>query len=234
MLISTALIAAAQQAFDVASIKPHPRNNFNVSFNRPTPGRIAIGGYSLQALVSEAYQIDYNDIVGGPAWVREERYDVEAQVDGMTESIADERMRPLLQRLLADRFGLKTHAETREMSVYLLLQDSKGHKMKVHDSGQPSGMSLLGPNGTAKLTVKGYSMPKVATLFLSVSRLRTVDATSLTGEYDFTLEWTDNLRSEEGVSFTTAIQEQLGLRLEQRKMPVEVYVIDAAKRPSEN
>ena len=191
-------------------------------------------GYSLQALMMNAYDIDIDQIVGGPGWLSEDRYDLAAQVDGAKDELTDEQMRPLLRRLLSERFGLKTHADMREMSVYLLVQDPKGHRLPVHRSEEPSGMTMRNQNNVTKLVMTGYSMPKFARYLLYSVGRRVVDGTGLKGEYDMTLEWTDTVRSETGVSITTAIQEQLGLRLEQRKFPVEVHVVDSAQRPSEN
>jgi len=149
-------------------------------------------------------------------------------------------MRPLIRSLLADRFQLVIHRETKELPVYALLVAKNGAKLQVNE-GAP-GPRVNGVRG--QLTGKKVNMALiVAQLAPQVGRT-VVDQTGLTGEYDYTLQWTPDSGQlpapgveappPSGPSILTALQEQLGLRLESTKGPVEIIVIDHAERASEN
>ena len=216
--------------------------------------RFTATGVTLQGLIREAYEVEDNQISGAPAWLDSERYDIEAKAD---KSVADElqklsfdqrlvEYRRMLQALLGDRFQLTLHRETKELPVYALVIAKKGPKLQETHPGDndPTGMTF----GWGLL--KGEGVP-IALLVRHLSRQQldrpVVDKTGLTGKYDFTLKWIpDDRRTPTvgqqgtddtpppGPSIFTAIQEQLGLRLEPQKGPVEVLVIDHVERPSEN
>jgi bla regulator protein blaR1 len=266
--------AADTHGYDVASIKPNKSGgNMVRMMNRPD-GLSEMGG-TLQMLIENAYEIQYFQIVGGPKWVSSDRYDIEAKMDSAqmerlkTLSPDESRLesKRMLQALLANRFQLVVHRETKELPGYALViakGGSKLHEAKPGDTypngikgpdGQPgTGLMIMGGNG-GPVTGQGISIANLVRL-LSQQLGRTIlDETGLTGNYDFTLQWTPDehagpmpgapqgggARSEDapppdssGPSIFTAIQEQLGLKLESRKVPVEMLVIDHVEAPSEN
>jgi bla regulator protein BlaR1 len=250
--------------FEVSTIKP---NNTRVS--RGNPGFTADGYradyFTLRALMFQAYGMQSFQMLGGPAWMDTDFYNVEAKMDGPTAE-ALSKLRPdqlkvarqkMLQSLLEDRFGLKIHRETKEGPVYLMVVAKGGSKLH-----EPKPLSdnekFLNADGTpqqgfaeltrAGLIVKGYSASKIAILLSHEVKRPVLDKTGLTGAYDFTLEWgrdipmvapPDGDTSDAAVlpmagSIFTAIQEQLGLKLESGKGPVEYIVIDHVEKPSGN
>jgi uncharacterized protein (TIGR03435 family) len=258
-------------AYEVASIKPNKAGN-NLRRMMYTPDGISVTGGTLQALLEEAYGVQNFQISGAPAWLNSERYDIEAKIDG---SVADdfkkltadqrrlERAR-MLQKLLADRCKLTVHIETRELPVYALVVAKNGPKFQEAKTGESYPSGIKGPDGIARGGMmrmgRGELTGQGVPLTFLVSQLsrhlgRTVlDKTGLTGNYDFTLQWTPDdgqgpmLKGPDGgqpaaegappessgPSVFTALEEQLGLKLESQKGPVEIVVIDHVEKPSEN
>jgi uncharacterized protein (TIGR03435 family) len=150
--------------------------------------------------------------------------------------VEDKQIMLMLQTLLAERFKLALHRETREMAVYALVASKDGSKLKQAESdGNSRTRSRRG-----RITAEHTSMVELADAMKRLTGLRVVDMTGLQGVFDFTLEWdpsTDPASGRQNLSpsMFTALQEQLGLRLEERKMPVEILVIDhVEKTPTEN
>lgn len=158
-----------------------------------------------------------------------ERFDIDATFPGNT---TPEQLRPMLQALLAERFKLALHKETRQLPTYALTVAKGGPKIHPVDEGQPKTSG-----GVGHLEATRIGMRKLADLLARQEGVPVTDSTGLTGVFDFTLEWTpDNASpSDNGASIFTALQEQLGLKLDARKGPVEVLVIDAVeKSPTAN
>ena len=152
--------------------------------------------------------------------------------------------RQMMQGLLSDRFKLITHFESKDLPVYALVPAKEGPKLK--DAGppqNPTDMSLHG-GGSGLITAQHITMPFVAQHLSDRLGRLVIDKTGLTGYYDFKLEWTPDETEGNGVppppadrtgpSLYTAIQEQLGLKLETQKAPVKILVIDRAEKASEN
>jgi uncharacterized protein (TIGR03435 family) len=230
---------------------------------RATPVGLSARNIPLKELIRQAYGLDDNQILGAPGWLSSERYDIEAKVSSSDtdalHNLSPDQRGLMLQPLLADRLHLKVHTETRVLPVLALVVAKDGpklHEAKPGDTypngikgfeGQGgAGMMHMGPG---QLTAQGLPMSSVARLLTRQLGLMVQDETGLTGKYDFTLQWTpergaadagqpgpDNTASTEpaGTSIFTAIREQLGLKLESRKAPVEVLVIDHVEAPSEN
>jgi uncharacterized protein (TIGR03435 family) len=181
-------------------------------------------------------------------WITTDEYDVDAVAEGVVSMEGNERQwQMMLQKLLAERFGLKFHTEQREMNVYVLTVAKGGSKLKLADPASEQN------NGCRSLGVCFFDKEPLAAFarfmgFVVVDR-PVVDKTGLEGEFDFSLKWTpdetqfagmgvhvpppvDNPNAPPGLF--TAIQEQLGLKLEAQKIPSEVLVIDHVERPSEN
>lgn len=242
-------------AFEVASIKPSKSggSGINSSFYG---GRFMATNTDLKTLMQyDAFGIPAPQIMGGPAWLSTDRFDIDAKVeDAVAEQMKklsrEERSlwrRQMLQRLLADRFKLTFHWETREFPVYALVTAKNGPKIERAKNAEASP-SVSRSNGN--LTAKSVTMEKlVQTLTTALARQLgrvVVDKTGLEGKYDLTLAWSQDERSAEmtdlpdedaaspGPSIFTAVQEQLGLKLESTKAPVETLVIDHIEQPSEN
>jgi uncharacterized protein (TIGR03435 family) len=215
----------------------------------PGMGRCEITGVTLKMLVGMAYdyhapnQID-QQIVGGPKWVTSDRFDVEAKANDPAVATKDglERM---LQRLLAERFKLKVHKETRNISGYRLVVSKSGVLKKV-DGPADNQPPIGGKPGD--MHFNGMPLSELATFLAMQMGAPVLDKTGLSDNYSFSLHWlmsehesrtyidptTPIPRDPEAPSLTTALKEQLGLKLESAKVPMPVIVIDAAEKPTEN
>jgi bla regulator protein blaR1 len=264
-------------AYEVASIKPNKSGDNKTRMGYSPDGFNATES-NLLMLLMEAYGVNPHEITGAPDWLNSERYDIEAKTDRSTadelfklnaEERRAERQR-MLQALLADRFKLVVHRETKELPVYVLAVAKGGPKFHEAKPGDtyPNGMKLPGGHGGAglmfmgmgELTAQGLPIaPLVRELSLQLGRT-VIDKTGLTGEYDFSLKWTSDVTvgafgerlapsgtegSHPGAGGTSepessapsifpAIQDQLGLKLESEKGPVEILVIDHVEKPSAN
>jgi len=191
----------------------------------------------------DAYELEPYQIIGGPKWMDSDRYDIAAKAEG-EGTPAKAQVRLMLQALLADRFRLRVHRETREMLVYMLVIGKGGPKLKESATGSQSSFSLSSGGPLTEITVSRGSMEQLAIHLSSAGIGRPVlDRTGLTGSYDYKLRWTSGMSAApDGTpadaggqpSIFTAIQEQLGLKLESGKGPTELVVIDNVEKPSEN
>jgi uncharacterized protein (TIGR03435 family) len=283
MRISAAILALlaggcgayAQQAgsptFEVASIKPGPPPDVRGTFVRSSggpgsndPERYTAENFSLENLVMNAYDVKPYQL-NAPDWMRDARFNITAKIaPGATK----EQFRLMQQNLLAERFGLKVHWETKEMPIYELVVAKGGLKIKEAapekpaDPDQPrpgppppmardaNGYPVLPPgdrammmmigNGKAVRRARRETMQQTATQLSFQLGRPVVDATGLTGKYDFDLRWQNSSASaaadgDSGPDLPQAIQEQLGLKLEAKKGPVKILVVDhAEKTPAEN
>jgi uncharacterized protein (TIGR03435 family) len=195
-------------------------------------------------MMSLMYKVPMRQILGGPDWINSDRFDIEARVDHAA-SIDD--LHVMFQNLLADRFNLKFHKETQEGPVYALTVDKSGMRMKPAGSGQALGIPIVpAPGG-------GFTGTRVPMQYLSWwlgQQLQNdgrpvVDETGLDQSYDFTLSFLPQLPpdfSRERLppemqnlpSIFDAVKQQLGLKLEAQKGPVEYYAIDNVNKPSAN
>ena len=274
-LVACAAAWLAAQGFDVASIKPADPSERRVSFLFLPGGTFRATGVTVKLLIQEAYDVREFQVSGAPSWAGSERYDITAKVDDPSGEIAlpndpqkvtaeqrktfQERQRQRIQALLVERFQLKVHREMKEMPAYALVVAKSGPKMKEATADGPPIEGFSGPGGrrgpglrVGRGDISGQMMPmELLARALSQQVGRTVvDKTGLSGNYDFTLQWTPDQAlsggfpnepkdsatqsAETGVSIFTALQEQLGLRLESQKGPVDILVIDRVEKPSEN
>jgi len=192
-----------------------------------------------------------DQIVGMPEWAWQERYDVTAKVGDADvaafRKVTDPIQRtPMLQKILMDRFNLKFHYEMKELPVYALVVGKNGIRMtEIQPAIGPNGMKEGGGRQIGRGQIKSMGQPMnplVNQLTIELKRV-VVDRTGLTGFYNFTLRWTpEDAAPQAGSapedtsspSIFTAVQEQLGLKLEPAKAPVRVLVIDHLERPSAN
>jgi uncharacterized protein (TIGR03435 family) len=222
------------QQFEVISVTSNRSGSDGSTVNTLPGGRFVATNVSLKRLMESAFGVRDFQVTGGPGWTERDAYDVSAKSAGGTD-IEDAELRPLLQAMLVDRFKLKFHREVRQLPVYSLSIAKSGSKMTAHvGPGGPSGGTLV---ASGRATMRATAAP-VSRLAENLSRAvgRTVlDNTGVKGLYDFTLEWApDQSVESNGPSIFTALQEQLGLKLDATKGPVEVIVIDGAVRASEN
>ncbi|HUA59137.1 MAG TPA: TIGR03435 family protein [Verrucomicrobiae bacterium] len=235
--------AASRPLFDVVSIKPTPGQPMNSGFRRASPGVLNATNVSLRFLIEYAYDVRDDQISGGSAWMDSERYEVLAKPPGDGDPREDARLiRQRTQSLLVDRFHLAFHRETKELPVYVLLVAKNGPK----GLREPSQAVTDSVNNGRHLNCQHVSMAVFARQFLANQIGRSVtDATGIEGNFDFTLDWSPDdapagaspaggTAPQQFPPLVLALQEQLGLKLEQRKGPVEVLVIDRAERPAEN
>jgi uncharacterized protein (TIGR03435 family) len=231
--------------FEAAIIKPVKEPDPNRMRDRTEGRRFTTYNTTLRDLLMMAYQLDPRQITGGPAWVATDEYDIDAVAIDDTQ--LSQHREEMLQKLLADHFHLTFHREPREMSIYALTIAKDGARLKAGDPASPSnsGCQHLGA-----CTFRNDPIAHFARwLQFAVLDRPVVDKTGLTGGYDFTLTWTpdesqftalgmhipppaDTPNAPPGLF--TAIQEQLGLKLEPQKIPAEVLVIDHVERPSED
>jgi uncharacterized protein (TIGR03435 family) len=232
-------LVCGQAGFDVVSIKPSDPLSNTMHIGIGPSGSFEASGVNLMSLIAQAWNVRGFQIVGGTGWMNDDKYTI---ITKDPEKISpgqegQDRLMAKVRAMLADRFQLRIHRETKEMPVYALTVAKSGLKMVAtpEEGREDAGLNASRTN-EAKSAVEGRSLPvDVLTRFLSNQVGRTVvDRTGLTGKYDFRLVYSPDLGDTTGPSIFTAVQEQLGLKLESEKGPVDVVVIDRAEKPSAN
>ena len=237
-------------AFEVATIKPveHDAKSGRFIVMQGT-NRFVEKDYTLKLLIAAAYDLNPKAISGGPDWMDSDHYDILALTPGEKRPSHDEQM-AMLRTLLADRFQLTFHRESKEFSIYEL-QIAKGgvkpglRESKAAPSDPPQLISTVYPQKLVLPARNATMTDFVSLLQRAVLDRPVVDKTGLTGRYDFDLEWAPDETQFGGdvpvapadapsPPFFTAIQQQLGLKLEATRGPIEALVVDKAERPSAN
>jgi len=229
--------AVAAQTFEVATIKFHPEPITSSMDPSVRGARMTGTASTLVDMVITAYGLRYDQVSGGPGWANSDHFDLAAKAEG-ERPLTQDQARKMLQNLLADRFQLKVHRETKEVPVYALVVAKNGHKLK-ESSADATGKNFVrtGGGGMHMEAAKG-TMEQLARQLSGTAGRPVIDKTGLTGYYAYTLDWsaanrTPETEPEPPVMFT-ALQEQLGLRLEAAKGPFEMLIIDHAEKPTEN
>jgi uncharacterized protein (TIGR03435 family) len=241
MKLALLLCVLVGQVFDVASIRPSDPNRPGVPY-RIGPNSFSAYG-PLKALIQQAYEVEDYQVAGGPAWVQTERYDVQAKA---ATAASPHEIRLMVQALLAERFQLKMHRETRTMTGYVLTVDKNGAKLPPPKAGLAPDAQGAIQMGGGLMWARGASMRNLARGLRFELEVPVVDETKIAGNYDFKLRFEEGNRDLEekpdgprvggtpsAGSVFTALKE-VGLRLEPGKLSLEVLVIDSAERPSEN
>ncbi|MFY9727303.1 MAG: TIGR03435 family protein [Bryobacteraceae bacterium] len=225
-----AAVPAAAPEFEVATVRPAQAQGFAYSVGMQVdPARVRITNMSMQWYITWAYGLKEFQL-SGPAWMASERYDITAKVPAGAKA---QQFPHMMQNLLEQRFQLKYHRESRILPVYALVLADSG--LKIHPSQTATGPATQSSPG--HLQEHGCSLPSLAdSLSGSVDR-PVVDQTGVSGVFDFTLDWAED-EEHEGAglpSIRVALLEKLGLKLEPRKLPAEMLIVDhVEKKPSEN
>jgi uncharacterized protein (TIGR03435 family) len=243
-MVAVAQIPAEQKPqFEVATIKPTDPS-FGGILMRLTGGKFSATGFTLKDLIAFAYAVDNSQIGGGPEWLASDRYDVLGKPE-KAGPLSRDAARIMLRPLLADRFHLKIHLDTKPMSVFVLTIEKNGPKLRPRtagDGGETTHLTFHGASATGRNVPVKVLAEELQDMVLSRPVL---DKTGLMGNFDFDLVWRPEPKLS-GIAdaspsvdlnlpdIFTAIQEQLGLKLESTKAPTEVIVIDSAEHPSEN
>ena len=232
--VSSVAAQLPSKAFDAVSIKRN-RTAAVASDTNTTPGRLSLVNVTMMSVVVRAFGVMGPQIAGAPDWLRSERYDILA-VTGDGAALTDVSRREYLQKLLAERCQFTFHRETRQIRVYSLVPAKDGPKIAPHSGAGEYAMRVQpADDGRLRLRSTRGNMPRLAEILTGQVGELVVDQTGLSGEYDFTLEWAPALNeSAGGASLFTALLEQLGLRLEAGRRPMEAIVIDRMERPTED
>jgi uncharacterized protein (TIGR03435 family) len=234
-----AMAKDAEPDWEVVSIRPSDPNVTNSKFD--VQGRhVIIENQTVETMLMVGYGLQKVQIVGAPEWVRTERFYVDGVAD-VAGQPSTQQFQSMVRKLLGERFGLKARKELRELPVFALRVGKDGPKLAPTTSGpnaRPNQQVNGGP-GYRMLRFTNFSMPDLALMMLPYVDRPLVDQTALKGRYDFNLKYTydESRAATDGTAppgLFTAIQEQMGLKLEPAKAPVDVLVIDNVEHPSAN
>jgi uncharacterized protein (TIGR03435 family) len=237
LLLAIAAAAFAQTAptFEVATIRPTagpiPGIPPFLGHQETTPTTLNARHTALLEIIKRSYGVIDQEIAGGPAWIRDERFDI---VGKAAAPVTDAELWAMVRPLLEERFHLKYHREQREVSGLALVIGKNGPKLKKSEGGS----SNIAMNGAGVLSGHNVPVLRLAQLLSSLLRRPVTDATGLNDGYDFSFEpkryATEGAPIDIQSLLITATQEELGLRLESRKFPIQVMVIDQIQHPDEN
>ena len=241
VLLATQLVHAQSPvpAFEVATIRPAaPSTDGHTHIVYPPDDRFSATNITLLALMQWAYGMPEKQILDGPPWLASTRFDIQAKSDigeqlkSLTSDQGNELKRNMVQALLADRFHLKVHEETRVLPAYDLILAKGGSKLQL---SQSNGKSV--GTGRTYFNGQGLTVTIIAEELSQIAGRIAVDKTGLAGRYDLKLRWTPDdaaTADTEYPTLFTAVQEQLGLKLEPAKEAVPVLVIDHIDPPTAN
>lgn len=219
--------------FEVASIKRNsgisPNTNIDIS-----GGRVTFINASVKTLIRNAYDILAFQLEGEQHWLDSEMFDIVATT-GKSEKVSTEQFRLLVKSLLEERFHLKTHWETRQASVYKLTVGKEGPRFKENLEAQEPGINTQKGPGHGRMKATHEPIAILASNLANQLGRFVWDQTGLQATYDWLLEWNPDPTVDSVLpSLSSAVQEQLGLRLEAQKGPMPTLVVDTVDRPSEN
>lgn len=231
--------------FEVASVKASNLAALTGGIEFSAGGRFRAKNVMLTIIIQRAFDVRDYQLQGAPSWIKE-RYEIDAKApEGFS---GEKQLRPMLQNLLAERFQMRFHHESKLLSVYVLSVDKKGSRLsdgREEDAPSPTKLFV----GRGSITAKSAPLSLFVTPLSRLLRSPVLDETGLAGKYDFILHYDPGsaqmpfsspavakppeAESSEPSIFT-ALQEQLGLRMDSKKRQVDVIVIDSIQRPSPN
>ena len=249
--------------FEVASIKPNNSDSGNSSIGSQGPGRFDAKNVAIRTFIAQAYDVRAFEIYGAPGWLTSEKYDITAKSEEPVAKVSSEEawsdMKEKVKALLEDRCALKVHRETKELPVYILTVAKSGVKLKTSDCvvfdinnrpappapGEPrpkfcGNLGVRGDGANSSLTATGIPMSSLVRWLSGTTGRAVIDKTGYADKFDAAMKWAPDDSSKTasadpvGPSIFTALQEQLGLKLESGKGPVAVLVIDHVEKPSAN
>jgi uncharacterized protein (TIGR03435 family) len=244
-------------AFDVTSVRPHERGERAININTMPGGRFVATNVPVRSLVRLAYGLEDFEIVGGPAWMNDDRFDIQAKASRELPPLGgpfsgSPEVRAMLRALLAERFQLAARVETREMPMFALVrarQDGTlGEELTPSTIDCPGLIAKRGPDdgpapcglrmSPGMVVLEGAPIGDLAPALAAFVGRRVIDKTGLTGSYDLQLHWAGPQLAQPGApslpSLFTALREQAGLTLEAMRGPAQVLVIDRIERPTPN
>ena len=233
--VVAALVMLQAQSFDVASIKPNRSGSQSSTLNVQPGGRWNGVNVTAQMLILRAYRIQPSQLIGAPDWVATERFDVVATAAAGTPQ---EQMPLMVRALLADRFKLAVHQESRDLPIYaLVLARSDGSPVRASSRRRLRTARLALPPPRAadiapcsmqmtdgRMQARAFDLSQLATNLGPSAGRFVVDRTGLKGRFDIDLEWTE--------SMSAALEEQLGLKLQPEVGPVQVTIVDRIEPPT--
>jgi uncharacterized protein (TIGR03435 family) len=238
-------ISGQEPVFEVASVKPSQSLRDGGSIHNEPGSRFEAQNNTLAALIQYALATQAYQVVGGPGWIRDARFDIQATAgksdNDITSAERIARIRARLRHLLEDRFQLQLREEQREMPVYALEVEKGGVRMKP---SEPLGnVNMNGGAAGSTMNGKGMTMARLAEVLSGIASRPVHDETGLTGAYDLDLKYSLDMAAPGTVGATkdsayptlfTALKEQLGLRLTGKKGTAPVWVVVRAEKPGEN
>jgi uncharacterized protein (TIGR03435 family) len=247
--VPTMMPKDAHPTFEVATIKPSDPNSQNLSALSEVGRHISFTNQTVKGLIVFAYGMQEKQLADAPAWLETEKYDLQGvpDIEGTPNLL---QIQEMFRKLLVDRFHLKTHMEKRDLAVYALTVSKNGPKISK-SQGDPTAVGTTRiihlTHQLVVLKVMNASLEDFLRQMKGILDRPLVDQTNLTGKFDFTLQWepdesqlnilglhvsqpADNTNAQPGLF--TAIQEQLGLKLDAVKAPADVLAIDHVDQPS--
>jgi uncharacterized protein (TIGR03435 family) len=238
VVLATSLVLGQADAtsFDVAAIRRH-LGEVSVSMDPTVRGtRVTATASTVVDMITVAYDLTGDRVIGGPAWIRNEHFDLEARTPGDAPPTTAQ-FRGMMRTLLAERFKLTVHWETKPTPIYLLVVGKDGPKLKP---GRPdtTGSSVRGSESGLRMVTTNGSLESLARQLSVTAGRPVVDKTGLAGTYAYTLEWfpANRIPPSDSVfpSMFTALDEQLGLRLDPAAGSLEVLFVEGVEMPTEN
>lgn len=237
-------LAATLPPYDVVSVKQHIADGSGDDFwgtGIESYGFTA-SNLPLKQILELAYDVKEDQIFGLAGPVSSARFDITAKVlpseGGAPPKLSAQQVTAMLIPLLADRFHLKAHLEIKTLPVYELVVAHGGPKFTLSQTEEPGGWGTGGKGASKSLNITGGSMADLAAMLSDQAHREVIDKTGLTGRADITLKWSDDVAAKPGgdavISIFTALEEQLGLKLQSSKGPVDTLVIDHVEMPSAN
>ena len=247
-LVLVLVAVAGAQTFEVASIKVLPPGNPGDRRDppkiEPTPGNLVMRGVGIGELVMWSFKVGRSQ-VSNPEYAMQQvtdRFDIIAKAAGPAPS---DELRVMLQNLMKERFKMVTHRETKEISAYVLVEAKGGHKMKVSEAKDGRGVLPVQQEGKMALNGQAATLDQLCMFLGGPLRTPVIDQTGLKGRYDFEFDLTNFMQQgppqpgeappDPVAILQSALPKQLGLKLESKKMPIEMLVIDHIEKvPTEN